>query len=78
MTVAAFARPIRARPTLTRVIVAASLGLLRVELLFLPEQLRRGRLGSRILATAEEEARRRGCTRGVLSTLHFHVPGFLR
>ena len=53
-----------------------SLGLLRVELFFLPERLRRNRLGSRILAMAEEEARRRGCTRAVLSTLHFQAPGF--
>jgi len=53
-----------------------SLGLLRVERFFLPEGLRRGRLGSRILAEAEEEARRRGCTRAVLSTLHFQAPGF--
>jgi GNAT superfamily N-acetyltransferase len=53
-----------------------SLGLLRVERFFLPEDLRRAQLGSRILATAEEEARRRGCTRAVLSTLHFQAPGF--
>jgi GNAT superfamily N-acetyltransferase len=53
-----------------------SLGLLRVERFFLPESLRRNRLGSRILAMAEEEARRRGCTRAVLSTLHFQAPGF--
>jgi GNAT superfamily N-acetyltransferase len=52
------------------------LGLLTVERFFLPEDLRRGRLGSRILAMAEEEARRRGCTRAVLSTLHFQAPGF--
>jgi GNAT superfamily N-acetyltransferase len=53
-----------------------SLGLLRVERFFLPEDLRRGRLGSRILAMAEEEGRRRGCTRAVLSTVHFQAPGF--
>ena len=53
-----------------------SLGLLRVERFFLPEGLRRDGLGSRILATAEEEGRRRGCTRAVLSTLHFQAPGF--
>jgi GNAT superfamily N-acetyltransferase len=53
-----------------------SLGLLRVDTFFLPENLRRGRLGSRILAMAEEEGRRRGCSRGVLSTLHFQAPGF--
>src|ERR1700730_3366865 len=52
------------------------LGLLTVERFFLPEDLRRNRLGSRILAMAEEEARRRGCTRAVLSTLHFQAPGF--
>jgi hypothetical protein len=28
------------------------------------------------LAMAEEEGRRRGCTRAVLSTLHFQAPGF--
>jgi GNAT superfamily N-acetyltransferase len=53
-----------------------SLGLLRVELFFLPEDLRRNKLGSRILAMAEEEAKQRGCTRAVLSTVHFQAPGF--
>ena len=53
-----------------------SLGLLTVERFFLPEDLRRDRLGSRILAMAEQEARQRGCTRAVLSTLHFQAPGF--
>jgi GNAT superfamily N-acetyltransferase len=53
-----------------------SLGLLRVERFFLPEHLRRGGLGSRILAMTEHEARRRGCTRAVLSTIHFQAPGF--
>ena len=51
------------------------LGLLTVERFFLPENLRRGGLGGRMLAMAEEEGRRRGCTRAVLSTLHFlHDP----
>ena len=53
-----------------------SLGLLRVEQFFLPEGLRRGGLGSRVLAMAEEAGRRRGCTRAVLSTIHFQAPGF--
>ena len=52
------------------------LGLLTVERFFLPENLRRGGLGGRILAMAEEEGCRRGCTRAVLSTLHFQAPGF--
>jgi len=53
-----------------------SLGLLRVDRFFLPEGLRRNGIGSRILATAEQEAKQRGCTRAVLSTLHFQAPGF--
>ena len=53
-----------------------SLGLLRVDRFFLPEGLRRYGLGSQILAMAEQEAKRRGCTRAVLSTLHFQAPGF--
>jgi GNAT superfamily N-acetyltransferase len=53
-----------------------SLGLLTVERFFLPEHLRRDRLGSRILAMAEKEGRQRGCTRAVLSTVHFQAPGF--
>jgi GNAT superfamily N-acetyltransferase len=53
-----------------------SLGLLRVDRFFLPQDLRRDRLGSRILAMAEEEGRRRGCTRAVLSTVQFQAPGF--
>src|SRR6266576_2161994 len=43
-----------------------SLGLLRVDRFFLPEDLRRDGLGSRILAMAEKEARRRGCSRAGL------------
>ncbi len=54
------------------------LGLLTVERFFLPEELRRNRLGGQILKMAEEEARRRGCTRAGLSTLHFQAPGFYR
>jgi GNAT superfamily N-acetyltransferase len=53
-----------------------SLGLLRVDRFFLPEELRRSRLGSRILAMAEDEGRRRGCSRALLSTVHFQAPGF--
>jgi GNAT superfamily N-acetyltransferase len=52
------------------------LGVLTIERFFLPEEQRRGRVGSRILALAEAEGRRRGCTRAVLSTLHFQAPGF--
>src|SRR5882757_9578153 len=38
-------------------------GLVYVAWFFLPEDWRRARIGSRVLAMAEEEGRRRGCTR---------------
>jgi GNAT superfamily N-acetyltransferase len=52
------------------------LGQLRVDRFFLPEGLRRFRLGSRLLALAEEEGRRRGCTRIALNTLEIQARGF--
>ena len=52
------------------------LGQLRVDRFFLPEGLRGDRLGSRLLAMAEEEGRRRGCTRISLNTLAIQAPGF--
>jgi GNAT superfamily N-acetyltransferase len=51
-------------------------GLVYVGWLFLPEDLRRARIGSRVLAMAEEEGRRRGCTRIALTTLSVEAPGF--
>ena len=51
-------------------------GLVYVAWLFLPEDLRRARIGSRVLAMAEEEGRRRGCTRIALTTLSVEAPGF--
>ena len=38
-----------------------SLGVLFVDLVYLPDELRGGGLGSRILKAAEDEGRRRGC-----------------
>ena len=52
------------------------LGQLRVDRFFLPENLRRDRLGSRLLAMAEQEGRRRGCTRIALNTMEIQAPGF--
>ncbi|MGH7055514.1 MAG: GNAT family N-acetyltransferase [Stellaceae bacterium] len=51
-------------------------GLLFVERFFLPEASRGKGLGSRVLALAEDEARRRGCTRAALMTVTFQAPGF--
>ena len=50
-------------------------GLVYVAWFFLPEDRRRARIGSRVLAMAEEEGRRRGCTRIAL-TLSIEAPGF--
>jgi GNAT superfamily N-acetyltransferase len=53
-----------------------SLGLLFVDLFYVPDALRGQRLGSRVLAAAEDEARRRGCSAAVLYTISFQAPGF--
>jgi GNAT superfamily N-acetyltransferase len=53
-----------------------SYGLLRIDRFFLPETLRKQGLGSQVLRAAEEEGKRRGCSRALLSTLSFQAPGF--
>ena len=53
-----------------------SLGLLFVDLFYLPPEMRRSGIGSRVFAMAEEEAVRRGCVSGVLFTISFQAPGF--
>ena len=52
------------------------LGQLSIERVFLPESQRRYRLGSRLLAMAEDEARKRGCSRITLNTLEIQARGF--
>jgi GNAT superfamily N-acetyltransferase len=52
------------------------LGQMSIERVFLPEDLRQYRLGSRLLAMAEEEARKRGCSRITLNTLEIQARGF--
>jgi GNAT superfamily N-acetyltransferase len=52
------------------------LGQLRVDRFFLPEDRRRGRIGSKVLALAEEEGRRRGCSRITLQTLEIQARPF--
>jgi GNAT superfamily N-acetyltransferase len=53
-----------------------SLGLLFVDLFYLPPELRGSGLGAEILRQAEDEGRRRGCKSGVLYTISFQAPGF--
>jgi GNAT superfamily N-acetyltransferase len=52
------------------------LGVLQVDLVFLPEQLRGRRIGSLMLKKAEAEAWQRGCRDGVLMTMTFQAPEF--
>ncbi|MFC0545982.1 GNAT family N-acetyltransferase [Kutzneria chonburiensis] len=53
-----------------------SLGLLFVELLYLPAEYRGTGLGAQLLAAAEREAVNRGCRTGVLYTISFQAPDF--
>ncbi|HVM77550.1 MAG TPA: GNAT family N-acetyltransferase [Stellaceae bacterium] len=62
--------------TLGGLIGRTSLGLLFVDLVFLPTELRGRDIGSRILRMAEEEGLRRGCRAAVLYTISFQAPGF--
>lgn len=49
---------------------------LTIKYLFVAEALRGQRLGSRLLQTAEETAKKRGCKYAFLDTFHFQAPGF--
>jgi GNAT superfamily N-acetyltransferase len=53
-------------------------GWLDVDNLWLHEDYRGRGLGSRMLQTAEKEARRRGCRRAFLKTFSFQAPEFYR
>jgi GNAT superfamily N-acetyltransferase len=69
--------PVTAEP-LGGVVGRTSLGLMFLDTFYLPKSLRGGGLGSRVLAMAEEEGRRRGCRAGVLYTISFQAPEFYK
>ncbi|CAH3835764.1 Acetyltransferase, partial [Serratia marcescens] len=54
----------------------SSLGLLFLDLFYLPEALRGTGLGSELLRRFEQEGRRRGCLSAVLYTISFQAPDF--
>lgn len=53
-----------------------ALGLLFLDLFYLPPALRGGGIGADILRRFEDEGRRRNCREGVLFTISFQAPGF--
>lgn len=53
-----------------------SLGLLFLDLFYLPQSLRGAGLGTRVLSLFEDEGRRRGCRSAVLYTISFQAPAF--
>ena len=53
-----------------------SLGLMFIELVFLPRELRYRGIGTRMLHMAEQEAISRGCRAAVLYTISFQAPAF--
>jgi GNAT superfamily N-acetyltransferase len=55
---------------------ATGWGWLYIQLLWLPEELRGGGLGRKILRRAEDEARARGCRAVWLDSFGFQAPGF--
>jgi len=62
--------------TLGGILGRTSLGLLFLDLVFLPKELRGRDLGSHMLRLAEEEGVRRGCRSAMLYTISFQAPGF--
>lgn len=62
--------------TLGGMVGRTTLGLLFLDLLYLPSTLRGQDLGSRMMRMVEQEAVRRGCRSGALITISFQAPGF--
>lgn len=56
----------------------SSLGLLFIDLLYLPPELRSRGLGKELLRRFEEEGRKRGCVAAFLYTINFQAPDFYK
>lgn len=74
-------QPVAAVVTATGEIVGGlwgrtELGLLFLDMFFLPEWARGRSLGSKLLEIVEAEAKRRGCEHAVVETSTFQAPGF--
>jgi GNAT superfamily N-acetyltransferase len=73
---AVVARDPQSNAVIGGILARTSFGLLFIDIFHVDAGLRGGGIGSRMLAMAEEEARRRGCKRAVLYTISFQAPGF--
>ena len=62
--------------TLGGLLGRTSLGMLFVDLTYLPAALRGQNVGGRMLGMMEQEAARRGCRSATLMTISFQAPGF--
>lgn len=56
----------------------SSLGLLFIDLLYLPLELRRKGVGTDVLRRFEDEGRKRGCSAAFLYTISFQAPDFYK
>jgi GNAT superfamily N-acetyltransferase len=56
----------------------SSLGLLFIDLFYLPPALRKMGVGSEILQRFEDEGRKRGCSAAFLYTISFQAPDFYK
>ena len=56
----------------------SSLGLLFIDLFYLPPELRKMGIGSDILHRFEDEGRKRGCSAAFLYTISFQAPDFYK
>jgi GNAT superfamily N-acetyltransferase len=73
---AALARDKATGQTLGGILGRTSLGLLFIDLVYLPETLRGQDLGSRMMDMVEREAARRGCRSATLMTITYQAPKF--
>jgi GNAT superfamily N-acetyltransferase len=74
--IAVLARDPATGQTIGGIVGRTTLGLLFVDLVYLPTALRGQNLGSRMMGMLEQEAARRGCRSGALITITFQAPGF--
>jgi len=75
-SLAVLARDPATGQTIGGILGRTTLGLLFVDLVYLPPALRGQDLGRRMMGMVEQEAVRRGCRSGALITISFQAPGF--